>query len=150
MGAIETARELNQRWMQKADESVDSFDAYIFYWIAFNIFYSRRTDEMRDSVAVEMLGKDEELNGRFETFVRINRASFNLLKELHPPVQDTRHGSVVVVENDTLTEVLGVLYQVRCNLFHGDKGDSVKRDREVIESTLPMLREIVRDFSTLL
>ena len=46
-----------------------------------------------------------------------------------------------------LRSVIEVLYQARCNLFHGDKSGDSARDKIIIKACIPVLKSLVREFN---
>ena len=52
-------------------------------------------------------------------------------------------------EDEVLLEALvDLLYIVRCNRHHGFKTPDRPRDREVLDATVPLLRELVTKLAT--
>lgn len=146
MGAYETVKALNTSWISKGDAAKNVFDRFIYYWIAFNAFYSYKTGESRDRMAVTIIGADGYLINLYQAMLQKDNSPLDRLRNLQPAVLN-RNEIRLEITNGNLDEVLNVLYEVRCNLFHGDKGESIERDQQVIEASTPMLEALVKEFA---
>ena len=56
-----------------------------------------------------------------------------------------RKNIIVLCENNDLKTIKNVLYQIRCNIFHGEKTPGYINDDRIVKSALPLLRYIVED-----
>ena len=50
---------------------------------------------------------------------------------------------VILCEDNNLKTVKNVLYQIRCNIFHGEKTPGDLNDDRIVKSSLPLLRFLV-------
>jgi len=50
---------------------------------------------------------------------------------------------IVLCKKNNLKTVKNVLYQIRCNIFHGEKNPSVRNGDQIVKSALPLLNHIV-------
>lgn len=59
---------------------------------------------------------------------------------------DKQHesGILVLCEKNELKSIKDVLYQIRCNIFHGEKSPNFINDDRFVKSALPLLRLIVQ------
>ena len=128
-----------ERWLQRAERGrvfVDDGDRFISLWIAFNGWMKRIFGEaLNDYTLLNRLKDSEEARIIFED-LRRNKANFNeSLRELSQyTVADMRHledQSRVKKYDGGFASLIDVLYQVRCNLFHGRK--DVKANEKDIE-----------------
>lgn len=149
MASLQTIRKVNRAWIRRGDQTRDEFDKFLCYWIAFNGLYSYVSGKTQDSVALTAIKKSSHFRRIFSDIVTEDGSSLKRLKALSPPVRDARNYKKPpkVIVNNTLSEVIDALYQVRCNLFHGNKEENSQRDRQVIRASVPMLRDIVKTFS---
>jgi len=163
--------ELIKLHLQRArTQSRNSFEEYDALWAAFNVFYEgTRTElimEIHRSVSErEMIkycvkkldyrdwnqlfkqGKLDSLiaiapifNERdWLRYAKINTREFDRL------VINTKRGLSGTAEKDKdlIESLVDLLYVVRCNRHHGFKTPARKRDREVLDAAVPILREIV-------
>jgi len=57
----------------------------------------------------------------------------------------TRRNAVVAVKApDDLGDLVEVLYQVRCNVFHGEKVPGDANDDRIVKAARPLLVELLR------
>lgn len=157
-------------------KSRNSFEEYDTLWLAFNVMYegtrpelitrnrrsriteremirhcSRKLDYEEWSQLFEA-GKLDSLfsiapifNERnWQREAKINNREFNHL------VENTKRALTGKANEDasSLEALVDLLYVVRCNRYHGFKTPDRPRDREVLDATVPLLRELVTQLAT--
>lgn len=145
MADYKTVKSIVSSWIDKGNLEENQFNKFLSYWIAFNCFYYHRTELTGDSKALKALASDPAI-----------RATLRILQtpqEIHKlqklrgvcPIVKVTNGIEYNFKNlESLSQIFKVLYQIRCNLFHGGKGESVKRDKEVIQAANPVLELITK------
>ncbi len=156
-------------------ESRNSFEEYDALWSAFNVMYEGTRPEFitrnqRSPTEREMIrhcskkldyeewsqlfeaGKLDSLfsiapifNERnWQREAKINNREFNHL------VENTKRALTGKANEDasSLEALVDLLYVVRCNRYHGFKTPDRPRDREVLDATVPLLRELVTQLAT--
>jgi len=151
-------------------ESRNSFEEYDALWSAFNVMYEGIRSELitrgqgspseRDMIKhcakkldykewsqLFVLGKLDNLLSIAPIFnerdwlrdTKLNTTEFDHL------VKTTKIGLSGTTEKDeeSLEALVSLLYVVRCNRYHGFKTPYCKRDREVLDTTVPLLRDLV-------
>lgn len=146
-----------RRWLTRAErtqELLDDGDRFISLWIAFNGWMKWKFGE--NSSDRHLIDRVKELVQFKSCFRRLEaEAEFsqNLAKlETYNPVADMRQP-----DNDrqaksyegTFSSLIEVIYQVRCNLFHGRKEVSAdERDFQLVSLSyrllLPLFKEYLR------
>lgn len=89
----------------------------------------------------ESLKKTE---GNHERYYVINMArckDFSFSKDLD---EQAKSNIIKLCESNNLRTIKNVLYQIRCNIFHGEKTPGDINDDRIVKSALPMLRFIVK------
>lgn len=86
------------------------------------------------------LQKKNKNNTRF--FV-INMAKSKLYKEPYDIDKMAERNIVVLCEKNELRIIKNILYQIRCNIFHGEKTPGDPNDDRIVKNALPLLRYIV-------
>ena len=145
MASIETLNANMAHWKERGKQEANSFDKFIFYWIAFNCFYSKKTQLSQESKIIEILQDDKSID---ELFRKLIVGKEEMLKNLKNkcPILDERpdhQGEKIEMPEFTFKEILPVIYQIRCNLFHGNKSGDSQRDKDVITAALPVLELLV-------
>lgn len=134
----------------KSKETVFKFMAF---WLAFNFMYSRSVYDKEEKLINEFLddNKDKLKNSYDKIFS--NMIDLEIFNEL--PVYDGRGGrrkKAVETHNNFLyacdkTEkaraLILMIYQVRCNLFHGNKSLGNKRDMKLIKASADVMEIIL-------
>lgn len=124
------------------------YSKFIYYWIAFNALYSA-TDGNNQSEQIEkfidnnwddrygeMVKDGNENKNFFETkrIVSLNPVQRNKKKKIN----DTTEQMATLATNENPKEkviaLLKCVYQVRCNLFHGEKGASDYDDKVIVRN----------------
>jgi hypothetical protein len=127
-------RDFIKTWLyrSKADRKLDEADRFICLWIAFNAWLkSRYTENESDSDLIKKARKNAELIGVFNKFKEEDTNFKSKLNELSDEgnIYNMRYPDDIkkVKRFDGSFETLmDVIYQIRCNLFHGRKDVSDK------------------------
>ncbi|MBI4155738.1 MAG: hypothetical protein HY507_00710 [Candidatus Zambryskibacteria bacterium] len=85
-----------------------------------------------------MLSQPEALCGYGETL-----KTYELVVNMRPGAGD--NAGKVVMNTESLEEILEVIYQIRCNLFHGSKNIKNSRDYELVKIGKNFLRRFFID-----
>ena len=156
-------------------ESRNSFEEYDALWSAFNVMYEGTRSELitgdrRSPTQREMLKhcarkldykEWSQLFGleKLDSLLSI-APIFNERDWRHEARMNTREFALLVEttkralsgrarQDEPLLEALiDLLYVVRCNRYHGFKTPDRHRDREVLDATVPLLRELVTKLAT--
>jgi len=129
-------------WRKVASEQKDPFLRFIIEYIAFNALCRAKYGYgKRDGQLIEELKKDI-LKGT------ISPNKIKRLKELTPIKnvrnvhQNRRDSKVSIKDLDDYKNVIGAIYWIRNNLFHGDKRYSFERDQKLVEVGYEILLDI--------
>ena len=155
-------------------KSRNSFEEYDALWSAFNVMYEGTRSELitknqrpseRDMIkhCAKKLDYQEWSQlfepGKLDSLLSIapifnerdwqRKAKMNT-KEFNRLVETTKRGLTGRVDKDkpSLEALVDLLYVVRCNRHHGFKTPDRPRDREVLDATVPLLRELVTKLAT--
>lgn len=144
-----------ERWLQRAERErvfVDDGDRFISLWIAFNGWMKRKFGEaIKDSTLLNRLKESEEARIVFKD-LRRNKTSFSeSLRELSQyTVVDMKHledQNKVKKYDGSFESLIDVLYQVRCNLFHGRKDiNANKKDIELVSLAYRILLPLLKTY----
>ena len=89
------------------------------------------------------LQKDYKRNSRHYV---VNMAKSNDYRESNDVDGMDKKNIIVLCENNELKTIRKVLYQIRCNIFHGEKTPGNVNDDRIVKSALPLLSYIVEHF----
>ena len=145
------------KWLERAERGkvlVDDGDRFISLWIAFNGWMKGKFGEdKRDEELIDKVKKLEDIRDLFRVLKERNpRFSKDLVKLSDYTVADMRH-----IDNTnrtrkydgTFESLIAAIYQIRCNLFHGRKGEDEK-DLELIRLSyrilLPLFKEYLKKY----
>ncbi len=147
-----------ETWLQRAErgeEYIDDGDRFISLWIAFNSWMKGKFGEaVKDLTLVNRVKESEEVQQKFEIMKNDERFDSLLQKLSEYTIPDMRYpndGNRLKKYDGNLASLMDVLYQVRCNLFHGRKDmEGDRKDFELVglsyQILLPFLRECLRSF----
>lgn len=136
-----------KEWYERAQNETDTFDKFNNLWISFNNFYSSRR-----SISDRM--KISEFITDHITEIKANEILSSCNKEISYlvsiPVIDMRGSGHDTTQNITsflnsttniekIKQILIIIYQVRCNVMHGDKSPTRDRDIQLCESSAKIL-----------
>lgn len=127
------------RWLQRAERGqvfIDDGDRFISLWIAFNGWMRGKFGEgVGDRNQIESVKKMDDFKKVFNK-LKTEEPGFRVnLKKLEKlPVIDMRlkkNREDISTYDGTFESLIEVIYQVRCNLFHGRK--NIEEDNKDIE-----------------
>lgn len=140
-----------QEWLQKSLETEDPIDGFSNLWRAFNNLYYPVNGAHERTKILRFLEEsvDEELAADLLT-----EHEDEVRYLLGDPVIDMRGNGRNTAQHieafqlgdtylDKLKELFMIIYQVRCNLEHGQKSPSRDRDVELCRSARPIVEWIV-------
>jgi hypothetical protein len=149
-------REAAQAWFAKAEKERDDYDRFVALWIAFNALYSEflETSERQaigKFICRTVSGPDD---GTIKHIVERTDAQFfrdRIIRDVRRGARDTmEHATILGARYRTprhrLKALLMILYQVRCNLFHGDKTYGRDSDNEVVANAAKALMQVLRAY----
>jgi len=118
-------------------------DKFICLWIAFNAWGARKTNEDKDGKMIKLLKKDSELRASYERCKKDPEFRDKVAEREGDRIYDDRYGTFVSLDDGmSFRSVLGVIYQIRCNLFHGRKVPDNVRDLELVAWAHAVLSEV--------
>ncbi len=146
MASAEITCGIMNDWIKKGENEQEDVNKFICYWIAFNCYYVAVTTET-ERTAIKMIIQDSDTKEIFNRVYKQYKNEFDKILSLKS-IKDERpkKNNQVKIEVVDLSTVMWCLYQVRCNLFHGNKGLNSKRDKEILSITTPILRYLVKEF----
>ena len=145
---------LIRRWFEKSSENSNSFDAFISLWISFNAFYASKKGIRSEQNQLHNI--KDRYKKLFSDFVSSNGKQFEDFKTYienkgqNPGfIQDMRVSSEQeeykkrYLNITSLCEYLDCLYQVRCNLFHGNKALNDSQDEKLVRYAYVSLKKFL-------
>lgn len=128
-------------------QAENTFDPFIYLWIALNAALSARYGRLRDGQKVERFA--DELAPHWATWLEKDE---QLLKAAHdlaerspiyqePPDNDGNRDRVDVTREDVRSVMSGI-YAVRNNLFHGAKQFDAIRDHALVTTATELLERL--------
>ena len=123
------------------------FDQFISLWFAFNSWGTYLSKKDRDTDMLRWVKENTKLSRILEQLTKKNSEFVAKLQRLSQyKVLDMRPGhqgqSKSINDIHNLGQVLDVIYQIRCNLFHGRKSMIDSHDRELVELAFHILSKI--------
>jgi hypothetical protein len=147
-----------EKWLQRAERTqraLDDGDRFISLWIAFNGWMKGEFGEKQnDNDLIKEVKKNQPFK---DTFIKLRNDSMefrqNLDKLSDYSVLDMRcmdDPSKYKRYDGSFQSLLEVIYQVRCNLFHGRKDvDDDRKDFELVSLSynilLPLFKEYLKN-----
>lgn len=140
-----------REWYERGQQAVAPIDAMSNYWRGFNnLFFPTQGHTEREKIK-RFLAEKLSLAQASEILNKYNSEINYLLSQ---PVIDMRGNGSDTDHNiqafqsatdvlDKLIEVFMVIYQVRCNLEHGQKSPYRDRDQELCRCASPVIAHIV-------
>jgi hypothetical protein len=148
------------QWFERSKSERDIFTKFIFLYISFTAFLTRKHPRMNDRETINNLKYDEDASSLYMLLIRYNpelQATIQkLVSELRKqPIQnDTRGnyrnywcGTDGVIQDETdWKNLVEYWYRVRNNLFHGRKAPEFQRDIVLVTYAYQTLAPLMEKF----
>ncbi|NQT24655.1 hypothetical protein HQ585_04810 [candidate division KSB1 bacterium] len=143
------------KWLKRAERGqvcVDDGDRFISLWIAFNGWMRYRfSEELGDRYQIESVKKMRDFQEVFDKLNTGNTDFRDCLEDLKKlTVVDMRfknNREDIDRYDGTYESLIEVIYQVRCNLFHGRKDiDEDKKDIELVSLAYRILLPLFKEY----
>src|ERR1035437_5122779 len=147
-----TKQALIVRWYARSQKhqtkSFNIFDKIISLWVAFNSWGTFVTKQSNDRKMIDELRNNKKLLDSYAVLKREDKfrndisgfARYGIL-DMRPSYEDRR--TRIENQND-FGQILDAVYQVRCNLFHGQKDIMNPHDRELVELSFRILGNVLK------
>ena len=120
--------QLAKGWLYRAQKAIDVYDRFISAYIALNFLYNNRSEKVERERMVRYLLEVVERNSMDPLVYDIAEYKASPVVDMTP--YSTRgKPDVIVSDKKSLFEAI---YQVRCNLFHGNKALGDTRDQRLV------------------
>jgi hypothetical protein len=138
-------------WYKLASgETVDQsniFFRFIAAWIAFNGIYSTRYDDQpNDSRKIEKFSYEPEMFERHKTLLANDKKYLQAVEYIASKgVIDSKYPDdpYKIEKFENLGQVMRCIYQIRCNLFHGEKELENPRDKGLVEAAYTIVSMLI-------
>ncbi len=139
-----------REWLERGKVAADSFDALSNYWRGFNGLFAGQGQE-RKLISVFLHSKLDEQFAQ----ALLDRYTQEVVELISAPVIDMRGNGndtsqymaefgAATTEVEKLVSLFMVIYQIRCNLEHGQKSPSRARDETLCKAACPFVAEVLQ------
>jgi len=136
--------DLIEEWFDRYEMA--EYDKFIYLWISFNSWLSKESGKQKDRVMVNWFKNRDDYK---QSFVRTTKAderiataaTFFITRKVTNMKTMAKYNMESINDFENAVEVI---YQVRCNLFHGDKRRDHWVDREIVQNAVILLECIYR------
>ena len=138
-------RDIIKRWFEKSEEQSNVFDKFISLWISFNAFYANNHLQNKECEQLCIfIDKYERLVSETKIFMNpVFKQLYNYINTDKIPkgyIQNLRYKTEEKRKNegssyarlDSFKDFIFVVYQIRCNLFHGGKNTENGQDIKLV------------------
>ncbi len=139
-----------KEWYKRAtdERDLDTPDRFLNLWISFNGWMKNKYGEsLQDKQLLQKVKREESLKQAFE----VKKDSLDdLLSDLKRfsvlDMRDETNKERIKNFDDSFESLIEVLYQIRCNLFHGRKCvDEDENDKRLVELAYKILQPIFHE-----
>ena len=127
-------------WLKRAIKAGDCYDRFISAYVALNFLYDERVEK---SERMRMVNYLVEASRRSD----VDPFACNVNEYLAAPVINMRPHirgyKSCKVERNNNNELFSAIYQVRCNLFHGNKCLGDPRDQRLVQQGADVIIRIL-------
>lgn len=117
-----------RQWFERAKSFNDEYDKFISAYIVLNYYYGgmRKPKESGRNCMVRCAESWCKAFG-------VDPFDCDVSEYQKSPVLDMRYAEKCYPVENKRTDLFSAIYQVRCNLFHGNKSLNDQRDRRLVE-----------------
>ena len=142
------------KWIEKSKNEEDNFDKFVYGFFALNAMYSvyydgKERDAIKQLFFTSFDAHYDEYRKilytpEFDYFCNrpaIKNCKFNPLRD-DPRSRDTAADKARLLDKSPKNSnraMLMILYQIRCNLFHGNKSFGDMNDQEIMKNAAELL-----------
>lgn len=143
-------------WYQKAQNEEDDFDRFVYLWFSFNALYGQflEIEKSEKSAIISFLNKAFAVLNKQDVTHLLNGQSSGFFKKRvirnckNAGSDTSEYAQKLGSSDNSLKYRMGslalILYQVRCNLFHGDKMFESDTDQKVMKNAADALNELMK------
>lgn len=136
-----------KRSQKQRATKITVFDQFIYLWFAFNAWGTSLSQKDRDSKMLCWIKRHSNLPQIHKVLIKNDSDYYDkVLRIAGFHVQNMRPGHQEDVKSidsiHNFDQLLDLIYQVRCNLFHGQKSIIDERDSELVELSFHVLSRI--------
>lgn len=142
------------KWIEKSRQEEDNFDKFVYGFFALNAMYSIYYDG-NERQAIKALF-ESSIKDHYEEYrailyspeydyfcnrPAIKNCKYDPTKEFPGP-RDTARDTMKLLDRSPKSSnraMLMILYQIRCNLFHGNKSFGDSNDQEIMKNAAELL-----------
>lgn len=132
-------QELIVRWYNRSQKrrtkAFTIFDQFISLWVAFNSWGTFVTKQSKDRDMINTIKNNKVLVDRYDSLIKDDQFKNDISRLAKYGILDMRPGYedrlTQIQDQNDFGQVLDAIYQVRCNLFHGQKDIMIPHDREL-------------------
>lgn len=153
-----------KKWVELAEKEIDYFDKFVYCYFALNALYNPHYERSERQAICTLFKRTYNYNYGFKEEMRnilntkeikyfINRRPIRNCKynpEINPNVQyDTAKEKALLLSNNWFSSnqaMLMIIYQIRCNLFHGNKQYYDENDQDIMKNASILLLKYMKAF----
>lgn len=150
------AKVIAREWLERGRKAASPIDAVTDYWRGFNNLYAAarsRVDE-RTKITTYLAHTVSDRDAQ-EILTVDGQALAYLLSQPVIDMRGTGRDTLPAMEafaaatepKAKLAELFMIIYQVRCNLEHGDKSPTVERDNDLCRASAPFVAAVVERYA---
>lgn len=140
-----------REWLDRGRQTADPIDAFTSFWRAFNnLFSAVGNGQERGKIKLflsqqlsEVQAKEILQNNPAEVLYLLSQPVIDMRGNGKDTTQNIQAFSSAVDSLAKLQELFMVIYQVRCNLEHGEKSPKTVRDIKLCQSAAPLVAYVV-------
>jgi hypothetical protein len=140
-----------QEWLERGIRETDPIHAFSDFWRGFNnLFFSAAKGQERDKIRAFLAQRvsEEEAKAMLGKYsAEIDYLISQSVIDMRGNGRDTADNIHAFMVSPTslgkVEEVFMIIYQVRCNLEHGQKSPSRERDIQLCQSASPLVAHVI-------
>lgn len=129
----------------------EPFIPFMTLWMSYNNFYNNFTGNERTKAC--KVGDDEDVQKIFEEYKCDFLSKFSNIPQHHSKIRlcvfnpnKRKWDAYFDEQHFEIKDFLSAVYQIRCNLFHGNKAPNIDVDKELVKWAYECLYKLLHEY----
>lgn len=137
-------------WINKGNNETDEYDKFFAYFVVLNFLYNHDCEGVSSERERLVLFVAKTISdNKFENFKITFNNNSELTKQQILDMRTNKNSKLYKledVENGNIVSIFLMIYQIRCNLFHGGKELYVDRNKKLVKEANEILKQFLEKY----
>ena len=142
-----TIKDFISSWLEKGNHDENEYNKFFSYYVALNYLYNHNFEEESNEKVRLTLFIAETL-GQFGFKIDMQNYPVLIEKQINNTLKNKpcKYYKLERVKQNNLIDIFLMIYQIRCNLFHGGKELLADRDLNLVAESNQILKLFLEEY----